>query len=405
MKTLVRLVVGSVFACAVALPSLPAAGQLNVGDKPTLKVPAAGGGTIDLEKMKGKLVLIDFWATWCGPCLAEAPHMVEVNNKYGPKGLQVIGISLDQDAAEMAAVAKEKGFTWPQHVDSTNQVSGQFGVNGIPHVYLLGPEGTVLWHGHPARMDAEIERAFKEHPPQLVDPKVLKAAQELLTEAEKKAEAGDAQGALKAMSRIAKGARADKEFAAKLDETGKKLEAAADKLLADVDAQIEKGEYVVAIDRLKALSSGLGDLPVAAKAKKRLDEVIAKPQAKAALELAAKEVKATEELAVAQRLKDSAKHEMAYPRFKTIAKTFAGTKSAATASKAVAEYEKDKAFVKRVAEKESAVKAKGALNIARNYAKNGRNEQARKKYQTVIDQYPGTSVAETAKKEMAALPQ
>src|SRR5947209_13355378 len=151
-------------------------GAVAVGDQPKLEFKAADGTPVSLDKLKGKLVVVDFWATWCGPCMAQAGHMVELNNKYGPQGLQVIGISLDQDKQQMLATAKEKGFTWPQYFDGLvweNKLAGTWGVHGIPATFLIGPDGKVLWTGHPGHIDAPLAQAFKEHPPVLVDPAVL----------------------------------------------------------------------------------------------------------------------------------------------------------------------------------------------------------------------------------------
>src|SRR3954471_4133037 len=90
---------------------------INVGDKPKLEFKSTDGTPVSLDKLKGKIVVVDFWATWCGPCMAMAGEMVAMNKEYGDKGLQMIGISLDQDQAAMKQVCKQQNFTWPQYFD------------------------------------------------------------------------------------------------------------------------------------------------------------------------------------------------------------------------------------------------------------------------------------------------
>ena len=163
------------------------------------EMPTTDGKTVKFPgDYKGKIVMLDFWATWCGPCMAEAGHMVEINSKYAPQGLQFIGISLDQDKAAMVSVAKAKGFTWPQFVDGTGGVSfaGPWGVNSIPRTFIIGPDGKVLWTGHPGGIDGPLAQAFKEHPPVLVDPKVLADAKASVEKAQTALKDGNAKAAL-----------------------------------------------------------------------------------------------------------------------------------------------------------------------------------------------------------------
>lgn len=107
------------------------------------------GNPVSLSSFKGKYVLIDFWASWCGPCRAENPNLVKEFHAYKDKGFTVLGISLDQPGkhdAWMEAIHKD-GLTWTQLSDLkgwNNEVSKMYNVQGIPQNYLLNPSGKII---------------------------------------------------------------------------------------------------------------------------------------------------------------------------------------------------------------------------------------------------------------------
>ncbi len=113
---------------------------------PALRFASLGGGEVDLANLKGKVVLIDFWATWCGPCRRVMPDLVETYKQYHDQGFEVIGISLDKDKSQLEQYTRDTGMTWPQYYDGlgwNNKMAQRFGVRAIPHVVLIDKNGAV----------------------------------------------------------------------------------------------------------------------------------------------------------------------------------------------------------------------------------------------------------------------
>lgn len=114
-----------------------------------LKFTALDGRKVDIGAMRGKVVLIDFWATWCVPCIQELPNVQAIYDKYRASGFEVVGIALDEakDEKKLRAMVAEMKILWPQHFDGKgwrNEVAVRYGINGVPTTFLLDKTGKVV---------------------------------------------------------------------------------------------------------------------------------------------------------------------------------------------------------------------------------------------------------------------
>lgn len=130
-----------------------------------IKFTAADGREVDLAKMRGKVVLIDFWAVWCGPCVAELPNVLKAYEKLHPKGFEIVGISLDKDKEKLEAFTKEKGMTWPQFFDGKgweNEMAQRFGIHSIPAMWLVDKKGMLVSTSVRGHLEEEVEKRLAE---------------------------------------------------------------------------------------------------------------------------------------------------------------------------------------------------------------------------------------------------
>lgn len=150
MKTFkVMAVIAAIFASTLFCGAQDASTLIKAGEKaPAFSVPSPQGKMISLKDFKGKYLVIDFWASWCGDCRREAPELVELYKQYGGKNCEFLGISFDTEKDAWLSYVEKAGMKWPQASELTKwketKVNDAYKLDWIPTFYLVDPKGKVV---------------------------------------------------------------------------------------------------------------------------------------------------------------------------------------------------------------------------------------------------------------------
>jgi len=132
-----------------SLAGLDAEKKLAIGGEPIhFEVKSISGEKLSPAAYKGKVLLIDFWATWCGPCVAEMPNVKSVYAKYHGQGFEIVGISLDQSRDKLDMYLERQEIKWPQYFDGkywNNDIAVSYGVKSIPATFLVDKKGKIRY--------------------------------------------------------------------------------------------------------------------------------------------------------------------------------------------------------------------------------------------------------------------
>ncbi|KAA9325205.1 TlpA disulfide reductase family protein [Adhaeribacter soli] len=141
-------------------------GSVTVGSMaPEITLPTPDGGTMSLSSLRGKYVLIDFWASWCGPCRRENPNVVKMYNKYKDKGFEIFGVSFDQSKDKWVKAIADDKLTWPHVSDLKGWESSAarlYNITAIPHTILIDKEGKIIAKNlRGAALEAKLAEVLK----------------------------------------------------------------------------------------------------------------------------------------------------------------------------------------------------------------------------------------------------
>ncbi len=149
---LTTLLVGAAGAASAAVQLL--------ANAPDFTLRSVGGANVRLAEQRGQVVLVNFWATWCGPCLQEMPHLNRLHDRYRASGFVLLGVNIDDDPRAATALAIKLGLRFPVLLDTDKKVSRVYDMSAMPATLLIDRDGRVR-HIHRGYRDG-VEKTYEE---------------------------------------------------------------------------------------------------------------------------------------------------------------------------------------------------------------------------------------------------
>jgi peroxiredoxin len=156
LRTAVFITAGLLIMLLLGVTSSTTAGQSGIRPAPDFKLKSLEGEDLVLSELKGRVVVVNFWATWCGPCRVEIPHLKSLYEKYNSEGLEIIGISLDRGGERVVKPYVEKHeIKYPITMGNMEVVSKYGGIEGVPTTFIIDREGNIRykWVGYRKKED------------------------------------------------------------------------------------------------------------------------------------------------------------------------------------------------------------------------------------------------------------
>lgn len=169
--TAIRKLPATALAALLACLMLPgASGAGSPGTAPEFRLASRAGGEMSLSGLRGQVVMINFWASWCGPCRQEFPALDQIYAKYKPMGFALVGINVESEKSDAERFLSQQQVSFPILFDPDNQVSGSYGVRAMPTTVLVDRQGRLRWShmaykpGDEAKYIEQIRAALREKP-------------------------------------------------------------------------------------------------------------------------------------------------------------------------------------------------------------------------------------------------
>ncbi|WP_374569071.1 TlpA family protein disulfide reductase [Ideonella sp.] len=156
-RQVLALGAGGAAALALGLPSLASASIAPKSQAPDFTLKSIDGPNLRLQEQRGKVVLLNFWATWCGPCREEMPQLNKLYEKYRPSGFTLLGVNVDEDGRNAAGVASQLGVKFPVLLDTDKRVIKLYDISTMPSTVMIDRDGRVRFLNRGYKSGTELE--------------------------------------------------------------------------------------------------------------------------------------------------------------------------------------------------------------------------------------------------------